>query len=157
MCLSGTHNITPTTLWWWAAYTSPQSESTPETLWEGGKCRYGHLRSLRGRMGSLRSYGGPCQKPTRGTDTKTRGFRRRRGGSLMRESLHEGGREFTQGFGDWAAPYGQALRGIENGGWRPRYRKWRHCWVRTRQTQRRRVDGSIDGIRLWSTRHRRPP
>ena len=39
--------------------------------------------------------------------------------------------------GDWAAPY----RGIGNGGWRPRDRKWRHCWRSTCRTQRRRVDG----------------
>ena len=95
ICPSGTHNITPTTLWWWASYAAPQSGSTPDTSWEGVKCSYGHRRSLRGRTGSVRPYGGPCQNPTQGTDIKTRGYWRRRGGLSTKESPREGGREYT--------------------------------------------------------------
>ena len=122
MCPYGTHDITPTTLWRWAPYTAPRNGNTPNTSWEGRKCRYGHLHILQGRTVSLRPYGGPCQNLTQGIDIKTRGYQRRRGGLSTRESLHEGGREYTWGFGDWAAPYEQAFRRIGNGGWRPRDR-----------------------------------
>ena len=80
MCPSVTHDITPTILWWWAAYAAPQRGSIPNTLQEGGNRRYGHLPSQQGRTGSLRPYGGPCQNPTRGTGRKMSGSRRRRGG-----------------------------------------------------------------------------
>ena len=42
---------------------------------------------------------------------------------ISEDTWREGGREFTQVFGDWAAPYRQAIREIENGGWRLQDRK----------------------------------
>ena len=135
-CPSGTHDITLTTLWWWAAYPAPRSGSTLATSGGGGRCHSDRLRSPRGSMGYLRPYGGQCQNLTRGIGTKTHGYPGRRGDLLTIEYPHEGGWELKRGFGGWAAPYGQAYRAIGNGAWRPRERMWRHCWGGTRQMQR---------------------
>ena len=95
-------------------------------------------------------------KPHERDKHKTHGYLRRRGGLSTREYPREGGRECERGFGDWAAPFGQAYRVTVNRGWRPRGRMWSHYWGGSRQTLRRRGDGCRGGIRLRSTGHRRP-